>query len=244
MNISLKDKIALVTGGSRGIGAAIVAELVGAGATVIFTYSQSAQQAEAVVQQHGGKAQAIKADANQPETMAALIAQIKQQYGRLDILVNNAGVFTLGMVGELSLADYQRCMRINVDSVFALCNEAVKIMPAGGRIVNISSGLGERATGAGMSAYVASKFAVCGLTRAFAKDLGSKAITVNAVLPGPIDTEMNPANGPAADFQKSQVAIGRYGTAAEVAASVLFLASPAASNITGATLAVDGGWNA
>jgi 3-oxoacyl-[acyl-carrier protein] reductase len=240
-------KTALVTGGSRGIGAAIVRRLAQGGADVAFTYSVSDKAARALVKETAGggvKVKSYAADAAQPKSLPRLIGRIIKDFGRLDILVNNAGTFLSGKIGAIRSADYERLMRINVDAVFALTNAAVKVMAPGGRIINISSVLGERASGPDMGVYNASKFAVTGFSRSWAKDLGEKGILVNAVQPGPIDTEMNPETGPHADFMRGMTALGRYGRPEEVAAAVAFLAGPDAAYITGATLNVDGGWNA
>lgn len=244
MSKPLLGKIALVTGGSRGIGAAIVEHLAAGGAHVFFTYSKSKEQADALVKKIGSTVEAVEADAEKPDGMAALARHVLTAKGKVDILVNNAGVWSMGPIGAIPDSEFRRVMHVNVDSVFALTNQLVPHMPAGGRIINISSALGERAAMAGISSYVASKFAVVGLTRAWAKDLGAKDITVNAVLPGPVDTDMNPANGPYSDYQKANTALGRYGSVQEIAAVVAFLASPAASYITGSVLGADGGWNA
>jgi|MGYP001031151384 3-oxoacyl-[acyl-carrier protein] reductase len=247
MSKALKGKVALVTGGSRGIGAAIVRRLAKDGARVAFTYSASAKAAGALVRELsalGVKVKSYAADAAAPKSMPGLAGKVIKEFGRLDILVNNAGVFCGGNIGEIKAADYERLMRINVDAVFALTNAAVKKMKRGGRIINISSMLGERATGPGMGVYNASKFAVTGFSRSWAKDLGAKGILVNAVQPGPIDTDLNPATGEGAKRQKARTALGRFGRPEEVAAAVAFLAGPDASYITGATLNVDGGCNA
>jgi 3-oxoacyl-[acyl-carrier protein] reductase len=247
MNKPLSKKTALVTGGSRGIGAAIVRRLAKDGADVAFTYSKSAKAAGALVKEVSGyniKAKAYLADAASPRYLPRLIEQLLKDFGRLDILVNNAGAFVGGKIGDIKAADYERIMRINVDAVFALTNAAVRAMKAGGRIINISSVLGERATGPDMGVYNASKFAVTGFSRSWAKDLGARGILVNAVQPGPIDTELNPETGEGAQAQKARTALGRYGRPEEVAAAVAFLAGPDATYITGATLNVDGGQNA
>jgi 3-oxoacyl-[acyl-carrier protein] reductase len=247
MNKSFKNKVALVTGGSRGIGAAIVRRLAHEGADVAFTYSQSAKAAGALVKEIAGtgvKAMAYQADAAAPKSLPRLVAKILKDFGKLDILVNNAGVFLGGKIGDIKAADYERVRRINVDAVFALTNAAVKKMKAGGRIINISSVLGERAAGPDMGVYNATKFAVTGFSRSWAKDLGEKGILVNAVQPGPIDTELNPESGESAEYQKVRTALGRFGRPEEIAGAVAFLAGPDATYITGATLNVDGGWNA
>jgi 3-oxoacyl-[acyl-carrier protein] reductase len=247
MNKPLSNKTALVTGGSRGIGAAIVRRLAKDGADVAFTYNKSAKAARALVKEISGyniKAKAYSANAVSPRSLPRLIDKLLKDFGRLDILVNNAGVFLGGKIGEIKAGDYERVMRINVDVVFALTNAAVRAMKAGGRIISISSVLGERATGPDMGVYTASKFAVTGFSRSWAKDLGARGILVNAVQPGPIDTELNPESGEGAEAQKARTALGRYGRPEEVAAAVAFLAGPDASYITGATLNVDGGQNA
>lgn len=247
MNQALAQKVALVTGGSRGIGAAIVRRLAAEGAEVAFTFSRSRKQADALVREirrNGGRARAYAADAAQPKLLPRIVKRVLKDFGKIDILVNNAGVFLGGKIGEIPSADYEQVMRINVDAVFYLTNAAVRAMAPGSRIINIGSVLGERATGPDMSVYNASKFAVAGFTRSWAKDLGSRGILVNAVQPGPIHTEMNPQTGAHADFMRSMTALGRYGRTEEVAGAVAFLAGPDASYITGATLNVDGGWNA
>lgn len=244
---SLSGKTALVTGGSRGIGAAIVRALAAAGANVAFTYSKSTEQAESLARELDGggvRVRGYRADAADLQQLPQVVDAVLRDFGALEILVNNAGVGGGGMVGEIPFESYRRVMTVNVDAVFALTQAAVKVLPPGGRIVNIGSVLGERATTAGLSPYNASKFAVAGLTRSWAKDLGGRGILVNAVQPGPIDTELNPASGAHADFMRSQTALGRYGTPAEIASVVVFLAGPGATYLTGATINVDGGWNA
>jgi len=214
MSKPLNKKVALVTGGSRGIGAAIVRRLAKDGAEVAFTYSKSAKAAGALVKEVRGyniKAKAYPADAAVPKALPRLVGKILKDFGRLDILVNNAGTFLGGKIGDIKADDYDRLMRINVDAVFALTNAAVKKMKAGGRIINISSVLGERAAGPDMGVYNASKFAVTGFSRSWAKDLGPRGILVNAVQPGPIDTELNPETGESAEYQKARTALGRYG---------------------------------
>jgi 3-oxoacyl-[acyl-carrier protein] reductase len=240
---TLSGKIALVTGGSRGIGRAIAQQLVAEGASVAFTYSNSKLEAESLAAE-SDKLKAYQADAANPNNMTSLAKAMLKDFGKVDFLINNAGVFGESMIGATSDAEYQHMFNVNVGSVFALTNAIVPHMQSGSRIINISSCLGERATGAGMSSYVASKFAVSGFTRGWAKDLGAKGILVNAVLPGPVDTEMNPANSDYSEFQKAQTALGRYGKPEEIAAAVLFLCSSGASFITGSTITVDGGWNA
>jgi len=247
MRKPLSGKTALVTGGSRGIGAAIVRRMAKEGADVAFTYSNSVKAAGVLVKEvsaYGIKVKAYPADAAVPKSMPGLVGKVFKDFGRLDILVNNAGVFLGGKIGEIKAADYERLMRINVDAVFALTNAAVRKMKPGSRIINISSVLGERAAGPDMGVYNASKFAVTGFSRSWAKDLGPRGILVNAVQPGPIDTELNPETGESAEYQKARTALGRFGRPEEIAGAVAFLAGPDATYITGATLNVDGGMNA
>lgn len=244
---ALKGKVALVTGGSRGIGAASARHLASAGANIAITYSASADAAAELVKEFETleiKARAYLADASDPQSLPQVVEQIAAEFGGIDILVNNAGTFSVGMIGTVDEAEYRRIMTINVDAVFTMTQAVLKVMPDGGRIINIGSVLGERASTAGISTYNASKFALAGLTRSWAKDLGPRNILVNDVQPGPIDTVMNPADGPNADHMRSNTALGRYGQPDEVAALVAFLAGLEASYITGATINVDGGWNA
>ena len=241
----LKGKNALVTGGTRGIGEASARHLAAAGANVAITYSASADAAAELVkglEALGVKALAYHADAADPESLPRVVEQLAAEFGGIDILVNNAGTFSVGMIGTIDEADYRRVMTINVDAVFTMTQAVLKVMPDGGRIINIGSILGERASTAGISTYNASKFALAGLTRSWAKDLGPRNILVNDVQPGPIDTFMNPADGPNAGQMCRNTALGRYGQPDEVAALVAFLAGPEATYISGATINVDGGW--
>ncbi len=243
----LKGQNILVTGGSRGIGAAIVRRMAYDGASVGFTYGRSAADArdlEQTLTEEGVTARAYPADAQKPAAMAVLIKRFIEDFSRLDVLVNNAGVFSRGSIGAIDPDEYARVMQINVAAVFALTNAAVQVMQPGSRIINISSVLGERAAVAGLGVYNASKFALTGFSRSWAKDLGAQGILVNAVQPGPINTEMNPEDGDRAEIMRGQTALGRFGQPHEVAGVVAFLAGPDATYLTGATINVDGGWNA
>jgi 3-oxoacyl-[acyl-carrier protein] reductase len=246
--MTLQGKRALVTGGSRGIGAAIAHRLAAEGADVAITYSASAGPAQEVVQAieaSGRKAVAIKADAADARAVAEAVKQAREALGALDILVNNAGVFDGAALNETTDEAFDRTMDINVKAVFVASREAAKLMGEGGRIVNIGSILGQRAQTPGIALYVMSKFAVAGLTRALAHDLAPMKITVNNVQPGPIDTDMNPKDaGAFADSMRDGTALKRYGVPEEVAAAVAFFASADAAYVTGATLNVDGGTEA
>jgi len=245
----LAGKVALVTGGSRGIGAAIAKRLAADGADVAVSYAASADKAKAVVdalEGHGVRAAAFQADQAYPGQVEGLVKAVVEGFGRLDILVNSAGVFVTGLVGDPSMdvAGLARQFAINVGGVAAAVRAAAPFMVEGGRIVSIGSVLGSRAPLPGTADYSASKAAVAAYTRGWARDFGPKGITVNVVQPGPIDTDMNPADGAFAEVGKAGTALGRYGTPEEVAAAVAFLARPDAAFITGATLDVDGGFNA
>lgn len=246
---ALKGKTALVTGASRGIGAAIARRLAAEGAAVAISYSASGDRAAALVadlSKTGARAEAFKADQAKPAEVQGLVRAVVKSFGRLDILVNNAGVYVTGTVDDpaYDAAVFDRQLAINVGGVAAAVREAAKVMGRGGRIINIGSVIGERAGWPGVGDYGATKAAVALYSRAWARDLGPKGVTVNTVQPGPIDTEMNPADGPNAAGITASLPLGRYGKAEEVAAAVAFLAGPEAGYITGATLNVDGGYGA
>lgn len=245
----LQNKVALVTGGSRGIGAAIAQRLAEDGADVAISYTSSVDKAEALVKeltQKGVRAQAFKADQSDPRQVEDLIKDVIFHFGQLDIFVNNAGVFAGGKIDdpETDVAALARLQSINVTSIALGVRAAVKSMKPGSRIILIGSTSGDRAALPGFADYCASKSALQGYTRGWARDLGPKGITVNTIQPGPIDTDMNPDNTDFADVLKAQIALGRYGKPEEVAAAVAFIASDESSFITGITLTVDGGFNA
>jgi 3-oxoacyl-[acyl-carrier protein] reductase len=243
----LTGKAALVTGGSRGIGAAIVLRLASEGASVAFTYSASSEQANSLVEQiaqTGGKAIAIKADAADQEAVRAAVRETAKQFGKIDILVNNAGIIVLGLITEIKEADFQRILSINVHSVFTATQEAVRHMPDGGRIIHIGSVNSDRMPFVGGSVYALTKGAIFSFTKGLARDLGPRNITVNNIQPGPVDTDANPASGPFADTMLGLMALKRYGKGEEIAGLVNYLAGPEAGYITGASLLIDGGFDA
>ncbi|WP_213881814.1 3-oxoacyl-ACP reductase family protein [Pseudomonas sp. dw_358] len=246
-SLPLTGKVALVQGGSRGIGAAIVKRLAADGASVAFTYVSSASKAEALQNEiiaAGGKALAIQADSVDADAVQRAVAHAAETFGTVDILVNNAGVLALGSVEELALADFDRTLAINVRSVFVASQAALKHMGNGGRIINISSTNADRMPFAGGATYAMSKSALVGLVKGMARDLGPRGITVNNIQPGPVDTDMNPADGEMAPGMLGLMALDRYGTAEEIADLVAFVASPKAGYITGASLTIDGGFGA
>jgi 3-oxoacyl-[acyl-carrier protein] reductase len=243
----LAGKVALVTGGSRGIGAAIVKRLAANGASVAVTYSKGADAAATLVQAifgAGGKAIAIQADAADADAVRSAVEKTVATFGRLDVLVNNAGTAIPMNVEETTLADFDRVFAVNVRGVFVATQAALKHLKSGGRIIMIGSSLGERVFMPGMAPYSATKGAVKLFTQGLARELGARGITVNNVQPGPIDTDLNPASGEWATGQKAAVPLDRYGKAEEVAALVAFVAGPESSFINGANLTVDGGTNA
>ncbi|MNB94627.1 3-oxoacyl-ACP reductase family protein [Aeromonas rivipollensis] len=243
----LSGQVAFVQGGSRGIGAAIVKRLARDGAAVAFTYVSSTNKAEeivATITAAGGKALAIRADSADEVSLQQAIRQTVTTFGRLDILVNSAGVLVWGNMEELTLNDLDRTLAVNIRSVFVASQEAAHHMGKGGRIINIGSTNAERIPMAGGSIYAMSKSALVGLTKGMARDLGPKGITVNNVQPGPVDTDMNPADGDSAEYIKGLIALARYGKDEEIASFVAYLAGPEAGYITGASLTIDGGFSA
>ena len=243
----LANKVALVTGGSRGIGAAIAKRLAADGASVAITYAKDAGSALAVVQAielGGGKAVAIQADSADAEAVKAAVEKAVATLGKLDILVNNAGTAIPKKFEETTLEELDRVIDINIRGVFVTTQAALKHMNNGGRIIMIGSCVGERMMTPGLVPYSATKGAVKMFTQGLSREVGDRNITVNNVQPGPIDTDLNPAAGDWAAPQKAATALGRYGLVDEVAALVAFVAGPESSYITGANLTVDGGTNA
>jgi 3-oxoacyl-[acyl-carrier protein] reductase len=243
----LAGKVALVTGGSRGIGAAIAKRLAADGASVALTYSKGADAASSVVtaiERGGGKALAIQADAADADAVRNAVERTVRTLGRLDILVNNAGTAIPKPFEETTLEEMDRLIDVNVRGVFVATQVALKHLKSGGRIIMIGSAVGERVQTPGLVPYAATKGAVKIFTQALSRELGSRGITVNNVQPGPIDTDLNPASGDWATPQKAATALDRYGHVDEIAAMVAFVAGPESSYITGANLTVDGGMNA
>ncbi|GAA1512007.1 SDR family oxidoreductase [Streptomyces albidochromogenes] len=241
---SLNGRTALVTGGSRGIGAAIALRLAQEGADVALTYVRDEQGAREVVQKiesAGRRGIALRADAADPAAVTAVVGRAADELGRLDILVNNAGIGVLGPVEDLTLADVDQVLAVNVRAVFLASQAAAGRMERGGRIIPIGSCMAQRVPGPGGTLYSTSKAALTGLTKALARELGGRGITVNLVHPGPIDTDLNPADGPYAASQSGLTALGRFGTADEVASVVAFLAGDDAAYMTGSEVVVDGG---
>lgn len=244
---ALTGKIAIVTGGSRSIGAAIARRLAADGATVAITYNASPDRAEAVVQDiiaAGGQAVALPADAGNPDAVRAAIDQVALRFGKIDILVNNAGISVLGVPEDIAFEDFQRILAVNVTGVFVATQQALKHMGQGGRVIHIGSSMVQYAAFGTASAYTLTKGALTGFNRGLVRDLGPRGITVNIVHPGPTDSDMNPADGAVADFLRPNIAVGRYGEGKDIAGAVAYLASEDASFVSGAELLVDGGFTA
>ncbi|WP_406737536.1 SDR family oxidoreductase [Streptomyces sp. NBC_00853] len=238
------NTVALVTGGSRGIGAAVALRLAEDGADVAITYVHDVEAAAEVVgkvEALGRRALAVRADAGDPAAAGAAVERVVAEFGRLDVLVNNAGVGVLGPLAELSPADVERVLAVNVHGVFLTTQAAARHLDSGGRVITIGSCMTQRVPGPGGTLYAMSKSALTGFNKALARELGGRGITANIVHPGPVDTDMNPADGPYAGPQAAMTALGRFGTPREVAAVVSFLAGKEAAYVTGAEFAVDGG---
>ncbi|MER0425124.1 SDR family NAD(P)-dependent oxidoreductase [Streptomyces microflavus] len=237
-------RAALVTGGSRGIGAATALRLAEAGADVAITYVQDEEGARAVVAKiegTGRRGVALRCDAAQADTAAGAVHGAADAFGRLDVLVNNAGIGVLGPIAALSDAEVERVLAVNVRAVFLACRAAADRLADGGRIISVGTALSRYTGGPGSTLYTMSKSALAGLTRPLARELGPRGITVNLIQPGPVDTDLNPAGGPFAEGQRAATALGRFGTADEVASLVAYLASADAAFITGTEVVVDGG---
>lgn len=238
-------KVALVTGGSRGIGAGIALRLAEDGADVALTYRQNAEQAASVVKQIealGRRALAIQVDGADPTAVRDAVDRTAAELGRLDILVNNAAVFLVGAMDDLGTAELEQTIAVNVRAPYVAAQAALRHLGDGGRIISIGSNVGERAVFPGLALYSMSKTALVGLTRGLARELGPRGITVNLVNPGPTDTDANPADGPNAAAIAGFTAVGRYARPADIAATIAHLASPEASYVTGAVVNVDGGF--
>ncbi|SCE72481.1 3-oxoacyl-[acyl-carrier protein] reductase [Micromonospora viridifaciens] len=245
MSNVLDGKVALVTGGSRGIGAAVALRLAREGADVALTYERREDRAADLVEQikaAGRRAMALAADSADADAMSAAVDRVAAEFGRLDILVNNAGVFLVGPVEELGLAEFERTVAVNVRAPFVASKAAARHMTAGGRIINIGSNMAERTVFPGFALYAMSKTALVGLTKGLGREMGARGITVNLVNPGPTDTDANPADGPNAAMISGFTALGRYAAPTDIAAAVAFLAGDDSGYVTGATINVDGGF--
>jgi len=243
----LADKVALVTGGSRGIGAAIVKRFSEEGAEVAFTYSTSAKRADqlvAEIQAEGRRILAIEADMGDEEAVRRAVAKTVDTFGGIDILVNNAGAFAAAPIDQFSMEDFDRLINVNIRGVFVATQEAARHMRDGGRIIHIGSCNAVSVPFSGGSVYALTKGALVSFTKGLARDLGARGITVNNLEPGPVDTDMNPAAGPGAAGNLQHMALQRYGHVDEIASFAAYLASPEAGLITGASLLSDGGYSA
>lgn len=243
----LAGKVALVTGGSRSIGAAVARRLATDGAAVAITYHGSPEKAASVVaaiEAEGGRAVAIRADAGDVGAVRAAVNQVADVLGGVDILVNNAGIALGGPIDEITDEDYNRMIAVNVTGVFVATQEAVRKMKPGGRVIHIGSSMVRYAAFPTASLYTLTKGAVAGFNRSLVRDLGPRGITVNTVHPGPTDTDMNPDGGPVSKIVGPGMAIGRYGKPEEIASVVSYLASPEAAFVTGADIVADGGFTA
>jgi 3-oxoacyl-[acyl-carrier protein] reductase len=242
----LTNKVVFITGGSRGMGAGIAKRVAAEGAHVVITYVHSADKAKQVVDEikkTGQQALAIQVDNASPAAINEAIEKAVDAFGGIDILVNNAGIYVAKPLADYTLADFDNTMSVNVRAVFLASQKAAQYMKAGGRIITIGSNMAERVAFPTGSLYAMSKSALIGLTKGMARDLGSKGITVNMVQPGPVDTDMNPANGAHADVLRNGMAIPKYGTPEDIAELVTYLASEESRFMTGAMLTIDGGFS-
>ncbi|MDX6426047.1 MAG: 3-oxoacyl-[acyl-carrier protein] reductase [Gaiellaceae bacterium] len=242
--MELASKVALVSGGSRGIGAAVALRLAAEGAAVALTYAAAADKAQAVakrIEDAGGRAVVIQADHSNPRAAADAVEQTVRQLGRLDILVNNAGIFAGGPLEEATEEELDRILAVDVKAVFLASQAAARHMSDGGRIISIGSALAERVPGPTLTLYSMAKSALVGLTKGLARDLGSRGIRAVLIQGGAIDTDMNPENGPAGDWLRSVTALGHYGRAEDIAALVAYLAGNGGRYITGTAITIDGG---
>jgi NAD(P)-dependent dehydrogenase (short-subunit alcohol dehydrogenase family) len=243
----LARKVALVTGGSRGIGAAIAERLAADGAVVALTYASAADRAEAVAKQieaNGGRALIIQADHANPSAASDAVEQTVRELGRIDILVNNAGIFSGGPLDQVTAEELDRILAIDVKAVFLASQAAARHMPVGGRIITIGTAMADRVPGPSFTLYAMSKSALVGLTKGLARDLGRQGITATVVQPGLIDTDMNPKDSPVAASMSEVTAVGYYGSADDVAATVAYLAGAGGRYVTGTAITVDGGFAA
>lgn len=242
----LENKIALVTGGSRGMGAAIVKQLAEEGATVAFTYTKGVEKSAALtaeLTQKGQRAIAIAADAADPAAVVSAVDQTIAAFGRIDILVNNAGVAVMKPFEDYTLDDYNYTMDINTRAVFVGSQAAARQMGEGSRIITIGSCMADRVSGPYGTLYAMSKSALTAFNKGLSRDLGPRGITVNLVQPGPVDTDMNPADSEHAEAQRKNISLGHYGNVEDIASLVTFLASPESAYITGTAITIDGGTN-
>ncbi|WP_432978073.1 SDR family oxidoreductase [Dactylosporangium sp. CA-233914] len=243
----LRGKVALVTGGSRGIGAAVARALAARGADVAITYERGEPAADAVaceIKSLGGRALTVRADSGDAAAVARAVDEVADLLGRLDILVNNAAIFPTGDLESMGVEEFDRTVAVNVRGPYVACRAAARHLNMGGRIINIGSNVAQRVPFPGMTLYALSKSALAGLTTALARELGPRGITVNLVHPGPTDTDANPASQPQASTIAGLTALGRYAEPAEIASVVAFLAGDEARYVTGASICADGGWTA
>lgn len=242
----LSGKVALVTGASRGIGATIALRLAREGADVAITYASSPDKAEAVageLRETGRRAVALRSDSAEPHAPAQAVARVVEEFGRLDILVSNAGIGYWKALEDFTVEEFDRVMAVNVRAAFTGAQAAAARMGQGGRIITIGSCNADRVPAPGSTLYAMSKSALIGLTKGMARDLGPRGITANLVQPGPIDTDMNPADGERADGLRALMALGHYGEGEDVAGLVAYLASAESRFVTGTALTIDGGYN-